>query len=166
MRTNRFNDGRPFQTLIESILKQYQSAGSLRVKKVEPPTRIIGGGKFARKVIHLANPYLDYLGCWSDRGGRMVTFEAKSTREPRLPLWTNGVTENQIVALRLWEKAGAVTFVLWEHAGEVRLFRNHEIDATLAQRRHLKLEDGIFVPAGTKWIVHDFLQVMEDLWLP
>ncbi len=161
MRTNRFNDGRPFQTLLESILTQYQSAGLLRMKKVEPPTRIVRG-----RILFLANPWLDYLGCWTERGGRMVTFEAKSTREPRLPLWSNGVTEKQIDTLRLWDHAGAVAFVLWEFGGDVRLVRYSEIARVLAERKHLKLDDALIVPRGDKWIVHDFLKVMERLWLP
>ena len=161
MRTNRFNDGRPFQTLLESILKQYQSDGRLRMKKVEPPTRIVRG-----RILYLENPFLDYIGCWSDRGGRLVTFEAKSTRESRLPLWSNGVTKKQIDVLRLWESAGSVAFVLWEYSGDVRLIRYSAIKEALVERKHLKLEDGVLVPRGEKWIMHDFLKVMEELWLP
>jgi penicillin-binding protein-related factor A (putative recombinase) len=113
LRTNRFNDGREFQDAVAAQLKEYQFKGVMRLKRVSPPTRIVGSGQF-RKVIFLENPFHDFLGCWTAGGGRLVLIECKSTEEARLPVGgSGGVTEDQWNELRHWENANAVAFVLW-----------------------------------------------------
>src|SRR3990167_4399727 len=136
MRSNRANDGRAFQALLEKIFFQYQTEGWMRIKKVDPPTRIVGG-----KIMFMANPWLDYCGSWTESGGRMIVIEAKSTKEPRLPIGHGGLTDRQREALRHWRLAGAVACVLWEYAGSVRLFTEEVIDAAaVAGDRSLKFD--------------------------
>ncbi len=94
-------------------MKEYQFKGVMRLKRVSPPTRIIGGGA-SRKVIFLQNPFHDWIGVWTQGGGRMVVIECKSTEEARLPVGgSGGVTEDQWNELQHWNNANAVTFVLW-----------------------------------------------------
>jgi len=113
LRTNRFNDGREFQTAVQAQLQDYQFRSIMRLKPVSPPTRIIGGGAF-RKIIFLANPFSDFIGCWTKGGGRLVLIECKSTAEARLPVGgSGGVTETQWNELQHWNNANAVAFVLW-----------------------------------------------------
>ena len=119
--TNRRNDGRVFENALEAIFTRYASEGVLRLKKCEPPLRVMGGGGF-RKVVFLKNPFLDFIGLWSERAGRFVALEAKSTSKPRLPINSKGgITPDQVDALRYWTKAGGVAVVLWEYRGAVRL---------------------------------------------
>jgi len=185
MRTNRFNTGKPFESEIERVLIQYQSAGILRMKKVDPPLRYIGPGK----VLHLANPFVDFVGCWTERGGRMIAMECKSTKrkpkpnretfaeprlplgevfaEPRLPLGDGGLTERQVDALRHWSAAGAVAFLLWRHGdADTALIPWPAIRAVVAagQRRHLLWSDGVLVRRGLGFVTVDFVAEMRKVF--
>jgi len=141
LRTNRRNDGRGFENALEAIFTRYQSQGLLRLKKAEPPCKVMGFGA-GRRVIFLRNPFLDFVGCWNERGGRFVNLEAKSTGKPVLPLNSdNGVTEAQVDALRYWTLAGGVAAVLWEHRGEVKMVLPLTIIGTLTRRKSIRWED-------------------------
>ena len=177
MRTNHFNTGKAFEAEIERVLIQYQASGILRMKKVDPPLRYIGPGK----VLHLANPFVDFVGCWTERGGRMVVMECKSTkrkmqgieldigiqREPRLPLGDDGLTDRQVDALRHWSAAGAVAFVLWRHGDtDTMLLPWPAIRAVAAagQRRHLLWSDGHLVRRGLGFVTVDFVAEMRRIF--
>ena len=113
LRTNRFNDGREFQAAVQAQLQDYQFQGIMRLRRVSPPTRIVGSGR-CRRVIFLDNPFHDFIGVWSRGGGRMVVIECKDTEDGRLPVGgSGGVTENQWNQLQHWTNANAVAFVLW-----------------------------------------------------
>lgn len=156
------NTGKAFEQVLTEICGHYASRGLLRVKKVDPPTKTFGRGQ----IIHLPNPFLDFVGCWTARAGRAVFFEAKSvTNKPHLAFGSGGLSDTQIESLRQWHAAGAVAFVLWERSGEVRLVTWPQIgDALKLGRRHLVWEDCYAVPQGKGYLIHDFLQVMEQLW--
>lgn len=110
----RKNDGRSFQEQIVTTLRCYESDGEMRVKKIDPPVRVMGFGA-KRKVIFLNNPFPDFGGVWTKEGGTAIYFEAKSTSEPQLRIdQDSGLTTKQVDLLRNWMNAGAVTFVLWE----------------------------------------------------
>lgn len=141
LRTNRKNDGREFEKRIADSLALYQANGWMRIKKVEQPIKMFG-----RRVIHLKNPFLDFIGSWTERFGKMVAFETKSTSVPKLQTHSGGLTEAQIDAMRLWTRAGAVTFLLWDYKGNVNFWSHEMVEEQTATRRHLRFEDGVGVP--------------------
>lgn len=159
--TNEHNDGRGFEGMIEASAKKYVERGVMRVKKVEPPVRIIGRRPFT-KVIFLDNPFLDFTGVWTERGGRSVFFETKSTSKDRLPIGKGGLTEKQVSALELWQSFGAVSFLLWEFNRAVRFIRVSDIQETLKHRKSLVFgESGEEVLPGVGFIYWDFVLNMR-----
>jgi len=127
MRTNQNNDGRDFQAEIQRSANEYLYRGWMRLRKVDPPSRVIGGGA-GRRVIFLENPWLDFAGVWTERHGRAVFIEAKSTTEPKLAVDRDGgVTEKQADAIIHWRIAGAVAFVLWRCPNGCALLTGRDI---------------------------------------
>lgn len=174
MRTNAKNDGRDFQVEIENSLIRVSEF--IRLRKVDPPVKILGGGKF-RKVIFLPNPFLDYVGCWRERGGRAVFMEAKATSKDQLAFNSSGgITENQMDSMKQWTAAGGIAFVLWRCPSGVALItyallRICEIqNQSREAHKHIKWDnvaDGHKVqtiprPGG---YVHDFLTTMRRIWI-
>lgn len=176
MRTNFTNTGKAFEKEIEGVLVQYQAKNLLRMKKVDPPLRYIGG-----RVLHLANPFLDFIGSWTERGGRMVVMECKSTRpktgaqlpfmevlaEARLPLGDGGLTDRQRDSLGRWHDAGAAAFVLWRHGNRETALIPWPVIWTVDRRmdrRHLLWGDGVPVQAGTGFVTVDFLAAMRRVF--
>jgi hypothetical protein len=168
--TNRANDGRAFEERIQTTLTHY--AGIMRVKKVDPPSRVMGGGA-ARRVIFLENPFLDFGGAWTARGGRAIFFEAKSTKDHKLRFdQSGGLTTKQLDAVRHWHNAGAVTFALWEWKDVgVKLLPGWFL-ADLRDRaragyewKHvLWAQSDLVVSQGAGYRLVDFLPVIEKLW--
>lgn len=164
------NDGRPFQQELERVLLQYQSAGLLRVRKVDPPVRVVGFGA-RRQVIFQKNPWLDYAGVWTERSGRAVLFEAKSTAGPRLPFGKDGVTETQLGAIHNWSMAGAVVFVLWrvergDEKGTYLLTENAFKMAASEGRKSVAPGHGAYpVEQGKGFVTVNFIELMRRLWL-
>lgn len=165
---NARNDGRRFEDLLERVLAQYEGAGFMRVRKVDPPTKVFGG-----RVVFLENPFPDFVGVWKEAAGRMVAFEAKSTLEPRLEAGgARGLTKKQLDALGEWGANGAVVFVLWELRGAVKLIPPvrlrrfcHEITEAKGPRSFRWDEPDLLpVPQGKGWVIADFRAVMRDLW--
>lgn len=143
------------------------------MKRTAPPVRIMGG-KAGRNVLFLGNPWLDYAGVWTERDGRMMVFEAKSTSGDRLPfLSDSGLTERQMEAGHHWDAAGAVVFLLWQSPGQVRLIPWKHI--TFAARawnmtpkrgtKSFNLDAGRPVPQGKGYRLVDFLAVVRELWI-
>jgi len=157
MRTNRFNTGKAFEKLIEAIAVQYASKKLLRLRKVDPPVRYAGG-----RMIPMENPFTDYVGVWTERDGRAVFIEAKSTRDPVLPL--SHLTDKQVAAMHAWRVAGAAVLLLWECGGVVRFWTEPMISDQTIHKRHLKFNDGFIVPTGMGWVTHDFLESMREIW--
>ena len=104
------NDGTAWERTVQDICDEYERKGIMRVKKVSPPTLVIN-----KRVVHLPNPFPDFVGSFTSYGGRMIALEVKSTMEPRLPLGDRGLTANQQDALHQWHAAGAIAYVLWIH---------------------------------------------------
>lgn len=105
--------GKGLEGRIEVAAGVYSNRRVCYLKKVDPPTKtIIQGGK--PQTILLENPFLDFVGVWTERAGRLIVLEAKTTSEARLPMVTGGLTQKQIDALRAWHNAGAAVGVIWE----------------------------------------------------
>lgn len=130
-RTNRKNTGKSFEHELELLFKGLEARRIARIRKVDPPTRIIGGGGF-RRVIFLPNPFLDYAGAIC-RSGRAVFLEAKSTSSHRLPIdRSGGVTEEQVGSLRAWARADALVGVLWRFQNRTAFAGIREIEEALS----------------------------------
>lgn len=104
------NRGKQFEKDLEEVFTFYEHRRLLVLRKVDPPTQFIGPGK----IIYKANPFLDFVGSWTERGGRMLVIEAKHTDNPKLDISSGaGITTDQMHSLRRWHHAGAVAAVLW-----------------------------------------------------
>jgi len=163
VRTNLEADGRSLQKLIDGICKQYEAGGVARIKKVDPPVRIMGGG---RKIVHLENPFVDFIGTWRARGGRTICLEAKETREPQLKLVSDGgLTERQYKALKHWRQFGAAVGVLWGYHDELRFVPFEAIQAQLDSGiKHLKWGNATPVRRGPGFIIWDFLATLAEYY--
>jgi hypothetical protein len=110
-----FNTGKALEARIMTAVNIYGRRELLLMRKVDPPsfTRYVGG----KTVTTLTqNPFLDFVGTWTERSGRALFIEAKSTAEPRLPFGGDAcVTIQQMEALRSWSHAGAAVGIIWEH---------------------------------------------------
>lgn len=112
--------GGELETSLHSIHELYLMERRARIHKVDPPTRVFQkGGR--KQVIFLENPFLDYIGVWTEAGGRMLAVEAKETAEPRLELAKTKLNPNQCRAIDLWTGAGAVAVICWRHDRQIKL---------------------------------------------
>ena len=161
LRTNWKNDGRAFQEELRLTAGAYAARGIATLEKVDPPTRIFGRGG-DQKMLYMTNPFLDFVGIWSARGGRLLMVEAKSTQDPRLQFNGGGnFTEKQWNAMKRWRVAGAACALLWQHAGRVSLFPPEALlIAETAGARSILHGEGWRVPRGEGAIVWDFLPVL------
>lgn len=167
-RTNWKNDGRAFQKSIALTGLGYDQAMIATLAKVDPPNFIVGTGQL-RRVIFKANPFLDFIGVWTSRHGRMLMVEAKSTATHRLPLnRSGGITTEQLATIYRWRYAGAAVAVLWIWNDRVVLFTPEMLRAANTRGdKSLVHEDGIPVPRGTGRIVWDFLPALAAaIWPP
>jgi penicillin-binding protein-related factor A (putative recombinase) len=154
--TNWRNNGKAFEEALTRTCEYYESRRLMRVRKVDPPTIVVKG-----KVIMLKNPFLDFVGTWTECNGRAIMFEAKSTSKPVLPFGSSGVSDAQLEAMRQWQAAGAIVFVLWQHGDMTRLltwktFNCAETGVIDKPRKHIKLTDGWIVRQGDGFALHDF----------
>lgn len=159
--------GQTFERRLELICDDYRRRGLADIRKVDPPTKTFGSGR-ATRVIHLANPWLDFVGTWTARGGRMLQIEAKSTEEPTLRILKegasgSGITYNQQTNARRWAHAGAAVAFLWHHHGQVRIVTPAMVQAQLTQRYSLRWVDAHPVPPGLGFCFHDFLAVLAAI---
>jgi len=166
-RTNASNDGRGFQSELERTNLGYEQRGIAVLQKVDPPVRILGGGRNVRKVIFMKNPFNDYIGTWTARYGRALFIEAKSTQTERLQFNGSGnFTIDQWTAMKRWRRAGAACALLWQVGGRVRLWLPEALlAAERAEERAISFESGLPVPRGLSNIVWDYLPVLQGaLW--
>lgn len=161
------NDGRSLQKEIEMIADEYERRGIARLKKVDPPLKIIGTG-IHRQTIFLDNPFVDFVGTWTARGGRGLFIEAKDTEEPTLKVLvkSGGLTEKQWQALLHWEKAGAACGILWRHRQQIRLVPVPAVFCQIrAGAKHVKWEHATPVPRGMGFVTFDFLHTLGEYYL-
>lgn len=130
------NTGKPFERSVELVLDVYRKKGQMDVRKVDPPT-----AHTKRGVIYKGNPFVDYIGCWNEEGGRMIAFEAKSTCDSELELGSGGISSSQQESLTRWAEAGAVVFVLWQFKTSVFFIPWLRYLKTAPARRHIKSTD-------------------------
>lgn len=103
---------------LEDIIKKsgeaYEKKGILKIKKVSPPTAVIYK-KGKPEVIHQRNPFVDFIGCFIQKGSRMIHIEAKHYNKDRLPVnRKGGITPNQCTSLQSWYEAGCIVGAIWQ----------------------------------------------------
>ena len=165
--TNRNNDGRQFQALLETIHSAYESRGIAMLRKTDPPVRVIGS-PFKARVIFQENPWLDYAGTWGANDGRAIIIEAKATSEPTLRIIPEGkdgagIKHAQLVNAEAWRDAGAAVAFLWHYNAEVRIFTPAMVRAALTDRKSLRWIDVHKIPQGEGFIVFDYLRSLYAL---
>lgn len=157
-RTNTLNDGREFQAKVMASADLYREKNLLRMDKVDPPVRVVGSGQF-RKVLFMENHFLDFIGSWTERAGRMVAIEAKSTAVPSLGIPAR-LTDRQREWLLRWHNSGAAVGVLWEWKdnGTVFLPIGQIQSVWKTGRRHIKFDECERVAQGQGFLLVDFIQ--------
>ena len=155
--------GEAHEAEIELICGQYRKQKRAKIHKVDPPIRIVRRGKQAIGIPQ-PSPFVDWLGCWTERGGRLIHIESKSTREPRLPLLTKeGLKGSQYDNLIAWHRAGAIVGVLWGHAGGMKLISLPTIaHAIESEQKSLKWRHHRSCRRGTGLVTWDFLTDLDD----
>lgn len=161
MRPNRWSDGRSLEHELELIASLYSDRGILRLSRTTPPTRTWKEGE-SQRVCFLKNPWCDYAGVWTERGGRMLVIEAKITNEPVLDLASGkdgkgGLSKNQIENLLLWEKAGCSVGVIWQWHGTCVWMSTKDIQREYPLVKHIYFRDCQPIPQGEGFILIDFV---------
>ncbi len=154
--------GTKFEDHVQLVCEAYAAQGRASLAKVAPPVLVLRGGA---KVIPLPNPFVDFTGAWTERGGRALHIEAKSTTDPRLPIYNEtGIKPHQIENLERWRKAGAAVGVLWEYGTEVRMVSLSLIYKTAEVRKSIPWVDAYPIPKGTGLVSFDFLATLGQMY--
>lgn len=164
---NLKNDGRGLESTFESTCEAYFQSRVLRLTKVEPPVRVVGWGA-NRQIIFLKNPFPDWTGVWTERGGRSLMIETKSTCEAKLPMAEKGMLSiNQIEWLKRWHYAGAAVGIVWEYRNHGTVFVPIGTAWAIWEsgRRHIKFEEGDPVLQGQGFVLLDFVANLRK-WYP
>lgn len=161
--SNFGNDGRGFESMFERTCDAYRSANRLRLQKVEPPVRVIGWGE-NRKVIFLENPFPDYIGAWTERGGQTLCIEVKSTsgeegHNLKIVKGSGGLRDTQIDWLIRWHRSGAAVGIVWEYVGHGWAFLPVGLVDSIRQngRRHVKFKECEKIAQGPGFMIVDFI---------
>lgn len=154
------NQGTSYETELERAFGTYLLNGIAKVEKCDAPTKVLG-----KKVIYLENPFPDFIGTWTQQGGRLLTFEAKRTDAPTLGVGKSGLKTHQLDALDLWHRAGGFSALLWQYRGETRAMTAGQIRKALSEtgRKSLMWEQATPLPRGTGWVSYDFLKWAKEL---
>jgi hypothetical protein len=162
--TNFKNDGRRFEDLFAKVAGEYMRRGILRLEKADPPTRVFGKPPNV-KIVFQENPFADWVGSWTERGGRMLLIETKSTQGDKLAIGGK-LTDKQIEWLLRWHSAGAITGVVWESDFKVGFLPIGRIKTIVdSGRRHIKFAEADPIPQGMGFIIFDFVQNLRH-WYP
>lgn len=158
--------GKWLEEEITRIANDYDRRRVLSLNKVDPPTRMIMDKRTKRWIpIHLANPFLDFVGAWTEQRGRGIFLEAKSTTEPRLQLGSGGISDNQWIALQRWRKAGAAVGVLWGYTPthEIRFVPFELIESQLRNdAKHVKWQHASEIPRGLGFCTWNFAAILAE----
>lgn len=157
------SSGTRFETYLANTLEAYRVKNLLYMEKVEPPIKTMYGGK---RVIHLKNPFLDFIGTWTERGGKMIMVECKLTSEPLLKIGTNGIKTAQLTNGLKWEQMGAAVAYLWQFEDQTRLVTPRMVASQLKTRNSLRLCDAHPVSQGQGFVLIDFLALLRRIHKP
>lgn len=158
------NSGKSFETVLQHIFDAYRACGVMDVRHVDPPVKIIGGGK-NRQVIFQDNYFVDYIGSWRERSGRMIALEAKSTAINHLAVGkTGGVTARQWKALTDWSGAGAAAGIIWECPAGVFFVPLGQAAKAANNRCRVTPEFGLKLAPGKGFVFFDVAAAMRVVY--
>lgn len=162
MRKHYFkNTGKPFEQQVANIATIYEHGGVLALEKMDPPTFIDGQGQIGYK----RNPFVDFIGTWTERGGRSIFLEAKSTDVERLAFGTGGITQRQIDALFRWAANGAAVGVLWDCRGNVRFISRARLEKAIKLgMKSFSIEETTPVRQGIGFVLYDYAQNLREAY--
>lgn len=130
------NTGKDLENRIVKISKIYHSQERALLYKCDPPSRTfnVNGKTFTTL---LKNPFPDFVGSWTEKEGRSILIEAKSTQHPRLPIMckSGGLTVDQVEHLKQWHDSGAAVGIVWEHDLKWKFIGIKQVQATLLMKR-------------------------------
>ena len=164
------NTGKDLEKRITQIAKIYEANKRALIHKCDPPSRTfnVKGKTFTTL---LRNPFPDFVGTWTERGGRALLIEAKSTQHPRLPIMckSGGVTIDQVNHLTHWHHSGAAVGIVWEHELRWKFVSIEQVHQTLKlkrgnqPRKSIRWDEAIEVPQdGMNYM--DFLKNISDVY--
>lgn len=100
--------GQAFENLLNYTNKTYTNQGRAIIHKLPTPVRVLKSkGTRIINGFYESKSTVDYYGLYK---GKSIVFEAKSTKEPRLPL--SIIADHQIDYLEAAEKQGAISFLI------------------------------------------------------
>ena len=130
------NTGKDLENRISEISKIYHAQEKALIYKCDPPSRTfnVKGKTFTTL---LRNPFPACVGSWTEKGGRCLLIEAKSTQHPRLPIMckSGGVTIDQVKHLTHWHHSGAAVGIVWEHDLRWKFVGIKQVQETLLMKR-------------------------------
>lgn len=156
------NTGKFLEQLITTIGNAYEAHRILKLAKVDPPSFVVR--KESRyQAFFKRNPFVDYIGSWSKRGGRTLAIEAKSTSKPTLALCCEGgLRENQYINLHAWQNSGAAVGVLWEYDKTIKFLSLNKIMTILdTGKKSISFDLADEVKQGQGYILYDFEKNLE-----
>lgn len=172
IRRNRFNDGGAFEEMFLRTCEAYLNQSVLRLLKVEPPTKVIrepaATHSRGRRVIFLENPFPDFIGTWTERAGRALMIETKSSMEPVLRIGEGcNLSLKQAIWLARWSEAGAACGVVWCYSGHGSVFLPiGQINEVISSgRRSIKFDEGDRIEQGKGFVLVDFAANLRR-WYP
>ncbi|CAM4018597.1 Holliday junction resolvase RecU [Geobacillus stearothermophilus] len=112
------NRGMAFEHLIEYTNRCYRIKGIAHIEKVPTPWKVIRRGNRIISAFPEKKGMVDFIGI---AHGRMIAFDAKSTRErTRFPL--DNIEDHQMAFLKSWRDQGAITFFLVEFVNQHEVY--------------------------------------------
>lgn len=158
------NDGKDFEREFERVAGEYHFRQKLTLEKCDPPTRIVRG-----QIIYQANPFLDWVGAWTERAGRALFIETKSTTDPSLPMSESGkLTRKQKDMLIRWHHSGAAVGVVWQVLNPAAVFFipvGQIKTAWDAGRRSIRADECQPIKQGMGFVTFDFIENLRH-WYP
>ena len=104
------NRGMAFEHLVEYTNRCYRMKGIAHIEKVPTPWKVVRRGNRIISAFPEKKGTVDFIGV---SHGRMIAFDAKSTRErTRFPL--DNIEDHQMAFLKSWKDQGAIAFFLVE----------------------------------------------------
>lgn len=162
--------GTAFEKSIRQTCDAYYSAGIAYLEKVAPPVLVLRPPGRLPVIRLLENPFLDFVGTWTARDGKLLMIECKYTTGDTLSIGAeSGIKLKQLEACEKWERAGAATAILWRSAAgghDTRILTPDMVRAQLTRRKSFRWCDAHAVPQGRGFILIDFLAILGRLHKP
>lgn len=166
MAKKKTSPGIAFEGDLKLTMDAYREAGIADIEKVGPPTvSIRKPGRSKPEIRFLANPWLDFTGCWNEFGGKMIHVEAKTTITDQLPVREDSdLRWHQVKNGLRWEAAGCAVIYIWRFNHKLRWFTPRMLAARItAGHRHMRWCDAHPVPQGPGFIFYDFLAPLRRI---